>query len=70
MKIKNDIKMYNCSLCRESDEKTFEEARQGYLVTICKNCSKKEFPSGASTIEKNEKGKIERIDFLTKLLSL
>lgn len=41
MKIKTkEIKSYNCSLCGKSDSKTFKEAREGKLVTICKGCDK------------------------------
>jgi len=64
-------KMYNCSLCGRTDSKTFREAREGKMVAICEVCSKKQFPSGAYTLEKDKRtGKIKKVDFLEKLLSL
>jgi len=41
MKVKNTVKMYNCSLCGQSDQKTFKEARVGKIVVICEDCSKR-----------------------------
>jgi len=32
-------KMYSCSLCGAQSGKTFREAREGKLVTICERCS-------------------------------
>jgi len=65
-------KMYECSLCGKTDKKTYREAREGKLVTICEDCAKKgEFPSGASTLARNRKtGEYEKVDFLGRLLTL
>ena len=36
-----DRKMYQCSLCGGTDSKTFREAREGNLVTICESCERR-----------------------------
>jgi len=63
------MKMYFCHLCGQADKETFKQAREGKMVVYCQNCQKPA-PSNAYTLEKDKTGKIKKVDFLEKLLSL
>ena len=56
-----EIKMYQCSLCGKTDEKTFREARQGKLIVICQKCSDEiEGKQKTGWNEENRLGQLEK----------
>ena len=59
--------MYNCCLCGKSDNKTFEEARRGKLVTICENCSRDRHNPDYDNLVPNEIFDIEDSDEIAEM---